>query len=277
MAKKKIAITLEENLLKRIDQIIDGKQIRNRSHAIEFLISQSLKPKISQALILAAGKGVRWRPLTSYLPKALIPIGKKPILEIIIDHLKNYSVKNIFIVIGTLGEKIKKYFGSGKDFGVKIQYILDKKETGTAQALNSAKNFLKKEPFFLWYVDELAEIDLEDFANFHLEQKTIGTVALSSITKPSLEYGIVKIKGSKIVEFLEKPEKKKARSYLVNAGIFIFENEIFNYIFPQDKSLEKDIFPRLISEQKLAGYVFGEKWFDVGFPQNYLLALKEWA
>ncbi|MBC7073889.1 NTP transferase domain-containing protein [Candidatus Parcubacteria bacterium] len=276
MAKKiRITVTLDPQTVERIDKLIDGEKIRSRSHAIEFFLSQNLKPKIEQAVILAGGKGVRWRPLTYQIPKALIPIKGKPILEIIIESLKNYSIKKIFVVIGTLGEKIKEYFGDGKKLGVKIYYVQDKKQKGTAPALKSVENFIKKETFLLWYVDELAEIDLSDFVNFHFEHKGIATMAISSISDPK-GYGIVKMKGPKIVEFTEKPKKEKIKSYLVNAGIFVFEPEIFNYILPSTLSLEKEVFPKLVKEKKLFGYFFGGKWFDIGIPENYLKALKEW-
>ncbi len=275
MGKKRITITLDEEILKRVDGFVDKEKIRNRSHAIEFLISQILKPKIRQAVILAAGKGVRWQPLTSHIPKALIPINGKPILEWTLEYFKKYGIKEIFLVIGALGEKIKEYFSDGKKFGVKIIYLKDKKEKGTAPALKVAQKFLKKETFLLWYVDELAEIDLADFIDFHLKYKGIGTVAISSLSNP-LGYGICKIQGPRIVEFYEKPPKKEIKSYLVNTGIFVFEPEIFDYIKDLDCSLEKEVFPRIIAEKKLFGYLFAGKWFDIGVPENYLKALKEW-
>lgn len=272
--KKRITITLDPKTLEKIDGLIDGEKIRNRSHAIEFFLIQNLKPKINKAAILAAGEGVRWKPLTSQIPKALIPIKGRPILELIIEKLRNASIRNIFVVIGTLGDKIKEYFGDGRNFGVKINYIQDKVQKGTAPALKTLEKFLKKESFLLWYVDELAEIDLLDFIDFHFKQKTLGTVAVSSTSKP-LDYGIVKLKGSKIVDFFEKPKKEKIKSHLVNAGIFVFESQIFQYISSKNYSLEKEVFPNLAKEKKLSGYLFEGKWFDIGSPENYLEALKE--
>lgn len=272
--KKRITITLDPKTLEKIDGLIDGEKIRNRSHAIEFFLIQNLKPKINKAVILAAGKGVRWRPLTSQIPKALIPIKGRPILELIIEKLRNASIRNIFVVIGTLGDKIKEYFGDGRNFGVKINYIQDKVQKGTAPALKTVEKFLKQESFLLWYVDELAEIDLLDFIDFHFKQKALGTVAVSSTSKP-LDYGIVKLKGPKIVDFFEKPKKEKIKSHLVNAGIFIFEPQIFQYISSKNYSLEREVFPILVKEKKLFGYLFEGKWFDIGSPENYLEALKE--
>ena len=98
--KTRITITLNKDLLNKIDGLVDKEKIRNRSHAIESLITKSLRPKISQAIILAAGKGVRWRPLTCEISKALIPIKGKPILEHTINYLRDYNIKRYFCEIG---------------------------------------------------------------------------------------------------------------------------------------------------------------------------------
>jgi len=276
MSKKtRITITLNEDLLNKIDNLVDKEKIRNRSHAIESLVIKSLRPKISQAVILAAGKGVRWRPLTYEIPKALIPIKGKPILEHTINYLRDYNIRNIFVVVGSLGEKIKDYFGSGERFGVKITYIEDKKEKGTAPALRAVKDFVKNEPFLFWYIDEIADINIDDLINFHTIHKALGTVALSSVSDP-VGLGAVKLQGPRITEFLEKPSRKKIESYVVNAGIFIFQPEVFDYINNKTLSLEKEVFPKIAEEKKLYGYLFSGKWFDIGTPKIYTKALKGW-
>ncbi len=273
--KTRITITLNEDLLTKIDSLVDKEKIRNRSHAIESLITKTLKPKISQAVILAAGKGVRWRPLTYEIPKALIPIKGKPILEHTINYLRDYNIRDIFIVVGNLGEKIKNYFGNGERFGINITYIEDKKEKGTAPALKAVKNFIKNESFLLWYIDEIADIDIDDLINFHTTHKALGTVALSSVSDP-IGLGAVKLQGPRVTEFLEKPLKKKIESYVINAGIFIFQPEIFNYLTNKILSLEKDVFPQISQEGKFYGYLFSGKWYDIGTPKVYAQAIKEW-
>jgi NDP-sugar pyrophosphorylase family protein len=273
--KTRITITLNEDLLAKIDSLVDKEKVRNRSHAIESLITKTLKPRISQAVILAAGKGVRWRPLTYEIPKALIPIKGKPILEHTINYLRDYNIRNIFVVVGNLGEKIKVYFGNGERFGVNITYIEDKKEKGTAPALRAVKNFIKNEPFLLWYIDEIADIDIDDLINFHTNHKALGTIALSSVSNP-IGLGAVKLQGPKVTEFLEKPPKKRVESYVINAGIFIFQPEIFDYLTNKTLSLEKDVFPQISQEEKFYGYLFSGKWYDIGTPKVYAQAIKEW-
>jgi NDP-sugar pyrophosphorylase family protein len=279
MKRQKVTLTIREDLLKRVDEIIDNTRIRNRSHAIEYLLNEALKPKVKKAYILAGGEGVRMRPFTHEIPKALLPVKGKPILEYQIDLLKNAEIREIFILVGHLGEKIKYHFGDGSRFGVKISYLEQKKKTiGTGYALYLAKNFFLKETFLVLYGDELIEINLKDFIDFHLSSGGIATLALSSIEKPSLTfYGVAKLRGKKIVEFLEKPQEEKGISQVLNAGVFCFEPKIFDYLLPKaNLSLENDIFPRLAKEGKLCGYLFEGKWFDVGTPEIYARAIKEW-
>ena len=168
MDRERLTITLRKDVLKRLDKTIDGNRIRNRSHAIEYHLNQSLPPSIDKALILAGGRGVNMRPFTYEMPKTMIPIKDKPILEYTIEHLRDAGIRELIINIGHLGEKIEKHFGDGKKYGVHIEYIREKKEQGTAGALRLAKEKIKGKPFLLMYGDVLAEIDINDFIDFHV-------------------------------------------------------------------------------------------------------------
>jgi len=276
MNRKKITITIREEILKKVDEIIDHTRIRNRSHALEYLLSQTLGPKIKQAFILAGGRGAKMKPVTEEIPKTLLPIAGKPILEYQVELLRDANIRDIVILLGHLGEKIKYHFGDGGKFGVKISYVEQKaKEIGTAYALNLAKHYFSSSPFLMMYGDVLAEINLKDFIDFHLSSGGLGTVALSSIGT-TLPYGMVRLRGKNIVEFVEKPQKE-GLSKVINAGLFCFEPGIFSYLsLKTNLSLEKDIFPKLAKEGKLAGYLFEGEWFDVGTPQIYEKAIKEW-
>ncbi len=277
MRRGKITITLREDLLKRVDEIIDGKQIRNRSHAIEYLLTQSLIPKVRTAFILAGGKGMKMKPLTEELPKPLLPIQGKPILEHQVELLRNHDIRDIFVLVGYLGEKIKYHLGDGGKFGVKITYIeQNQKEIGTAYSLALAKPFLSGNPFLMSYGDVLADMNLKDFIDHHIASHSIATVALTSIKYPSF-YGVAKLRGEKIVDFIEKPKEKEELSRVISAGIFCFEPKIFDYLSSKTElALEKDIFPQLAKEGKLDGYLFEGKWFDIGTPEIYARAIKEW-
>lgn len=273
--RDRLTITLKKDILKSLDKYIDGSRIRNRSHALEYILGKYFSPKVKKAVILAGGKGLKMRPFTYEMPKAMIPINGRPVLEYVIENLRRNDIREIILSIGHLGGKIKEYFGDGSMFGVKISYLVQKKETGTVEPLLQAQKLIGNEPFIFYYGDVLTSIDLLDMADFHLAGGSIATVAITSVKEPS-NWGVVRLKGSKVLSYLEKPSSRKDLSHLINAGIYIFEPEIFNYIKPNMTRIEKDIIPELINKNTLNGYIYDSEWYDVGNPDIYKKAVKHW-
>lgn len=268
MQRERLTITLKNDILKLVDKIIDGDKIRNRSHAIEYLLAKTLVPPKVKVLILAGGQGVSFRPLTYELPKAMIPIKGRPLLEHTLLRLKQFNLMDITISIGHLGEKIKNYFEDGSKLGLKISYLHQPGKSGTAKPLKQAEP-LFKESFLLIYGDVLTDINYLDLLDFHRgQQGQVATMALASVEKVSA-WGVVKLIGNKIVAFEEKPKKTSTRSHLVNAGICVLNPAIFKYISPTTDRLEKEVFPRLAEEGKLIGYPFEGDWHDVSTPKIY--------
>src|SRR3989338_1461434 len=173
MDRERLTITLHKSILAKVDKLIDGTKIRNRSHAIESLITQSLTTKVSQAVILVGGKGINMRPFTFEMPKGLFPVGGKPILEHIVEMLRKFEVRDIIFSIGHLGEKIKEHFGSGKKWDVRITYVAEEKEAGTGGALRLAQRHITSDTFLVIHGDILIDINLSDFISFHKEQATL--------------------------------------------------------------------------------------------------------
>jgi len=277
MERKKLTVTIKKDLFQKIDSIVDGKKIRNRSHATEYLIEAGLGiNKVKKAIILVGGEGTRLRPFTYELPKALLPIQGKPMVMHVMDLLKSHGVTNIYLAIGYKGEKIKEYFGNGSLFGFNIKYIEEKKPLGTAGPLRLAKKYLD-ETFFIVWGDILSEIDLTDFMHFHKNNAGLATVALTTVEDPS-RYGVASLKGNKIVGFIEKPKKEDAPSNLINAGIAIMEPEVITEYIPKRgrAMVEYDVYPLLASEGKLFGYPFEGQWLDTGTHEAYEKAIKEW-
>ena len=274
MPKTRLTITLDEDILKRVDAAIDGSKIRSRSHAIEYLLSKCLIPQSTKVLILAGGEGVKFRPLSSVLPKSLLPISGKPLLEHTILALKEQGLTDVYISVAHLGEKIQDYFGDGAKFGVRITYLeqAERKKTGTAQPLMQARKHFSQ-PFIVIYGDVLTHLNFLDLLDFHNSHRGIATMALASVEKPSM-WGVAAIEGNRIKDFVEKP-KTKTRSHLINAGIYVLDPEVFKYIDPRSLRLEKDLFPRLALEGKLYGYPFEGQWHDVSTPQIYAEVMKE--
>lgn len=276
MDRERLTITLRKDIIKQLDRTIDGFRIRNRSHAIEYFLSKGLGPKVSKAFILAGGRGVKMRPFTYEMPKAMIPVRNRPLLEHVIEIIRSFGIREIIISIDYLGDKIKDYFGDGGKFGVRITYAEEIKPKGTAVPLRSAKSLIGSNPFILWHCDVLADIDLMDFIDFHESHKGMVTMALTPVSDPSA-FGAVKLRGDNIVDFKEKAGHGPEVSRLINAGIYLMNPKIIDYIPKKPVSyLEKDVLPTLIKKGHLYGYVFEGKWFDVSTPAVYERALKEW-
>lgn len=266
--KKRVTLTVEGNVLDQVDKEVDGYKVKNRSHAVELLLLKALGANVpKQALILAGGKGTRLKPITREIPKPLVPLQGKPVLEYSLDLFKKFGIKDILISIGFKGEKIKEYFGDGKRFGVNIRYIEEDEPLGTAGPLKLAKKFLKGS-FIMCNADELKDIDLMDMFMAHKENNAMGTIALTSVEDTS-KYGVAKLAGSKILDFVEKPSKENAPSNFINSGLYILEPEVIDYVPEGFAMVEKDVFPKLAKEGKLFGYPFSGYWKPIGNFEQY--------
>jgi mannose-1-phosphate guanylyltransferase len=274
--KEKVSITIDSEILRKVGTMVDGEKVRNVSQAIESLLLKALIEKSSpKAFVLAGGKGIRLRPITYEIPKPLIPLQNKPILEHVIDLLRAYDVRDIVISIGYLGEKIKEYFSDEKRLGVKITFVEEREELGTGGPLRLAKNLLK-ETFVMVNGDNLLDIDLRKMYQFHVETGATATIALTTIDDPS-SYGVAVLEGNKIVKFVEKPRREDAPSKLINAGLYILEPKVIDLVPSSGSSfIEKDVFPLIAEKGELYGYLFTGQWFDTGTPDRYEKALREW-
>ena len=271
MRRKRITITIKPSILKKLDEVIDGKNIRNRSHAIEKILEEYFSSKINTAVVLAGGEGKNLRPYTWEVPKPLLPVKGKPILEYTIKGLKKARIEKVYLCIGHLGEKIKEYFKDGGKFGLEIKYIEEKKPLLTGGALNLLKNKLNS-PFLVVYGDILTNLDFEELIDFHLQNNPVATIALSLSDHPEL-YGQISIRGIKLTKFYGK--KEQIKSSIVNTGIYVFNPEIFQY-FPKNKKrfYLEDVLKELIKKDLVIGYLFDAQWFDVGTKETYERAIK---
>ncbi len=274
MPKERITITLAGSILEKIDKLVDKKTIRNRSHAIESILSEHIVSRITKVVILVAGKGMSLRPLTYELPKALLPVHDKPLLAHTIESLSKVGFKDIVLVTGHLGNKVEEVFSDGQNYGVNIDYCSDTQETGTAQAIKIAQKKLDNDPFLLIYGDVLADIDWLDFIDFHQSQSSHVTMAVTTVQDTD-SWGMIKMEGNKVVQVKEKTDSDMS-SHMINSGLFVVNPQVLSHIGKDDKSFEIDILPKLIEQKKLYGYHFSGKWFDIGSPEDYEKALKDW-
>ena len=273
--KERLTITLDSETLSLLDARIVGKKIKNRSHAIEVLLGRELgNNRPYKAILLLGGKGTRFRPITYELPKALLPLQGKTVPEHLIDLFKKFRITDLIFSVGYMAEKIQNYYGDGSKFGVKITYFKEDEALGSAGAIRLASPKLQ-ETFIVTNGDELKDIDIEEMYLFHKQNKALVTAALTTVEDPS-SYGVAKLEGNRILEFVEKPARELAPSNLINSGLSIWEPEVLKLIPKGFSMYEKDIFPQLAKERKLYGYIFSGQWFDTGTPERYEKAIKEW-
>jgi NDP-sugar pyrophosphorylase family protein len=227
-----------------------------------------------KAVILAGGRGTRLYPITYEIPKPLLPVKKKPIINYLVDLFLTQGIKEIAVLIGQdFREEFnwwkKRYYPKKK-----IKFLEEKKPLGTFGGLFYLKKWLADNPFFLTNGDELKKIDLKKMVQFHSQLPVQGTVALVKVPNPQ-NYGVVVCQKGIIQEFLEKPKNPPTK--YINSGLYLFSPEIFqHHLGPKFTMVETDLFPKLAKEKKLAGFKFRGKWMDTGTFQRYEEALKKW-
>ena len=230
--------------------------------------------KVLKAVILCGGKGTRMKPLTYEMPKPLLPVHGRSIIEHLFDLFKKYEVRDIILSVGYLKEKIKEHIGNGEKFELRVAYAEENKPLGTAGCLNLIKDRIN-ETFIVSNGDELKDINLNEMLKQHKQTKALATIALTEVQEPNA-YGVARLKGSRILEFVEKPPRGKEPSKFINSGLYILEPEVFRYIPLGFAMLEKDVFPKIAKLGKLHGYKFKGRWFDTGTFGGYEKAIKRW-
>ena len=225
-----------------------------------------------KAVILAGGIGTRMRPLTYVIPKAILPIGGKPLLEHMIRYLKEYGITEAIVCVAYLKNQIMDHFKDGRDLGTEIQYAESDMPLGTAGQLKTAEKYVS-DTFVAMNGDIITSLNLGKLINFHKKMGGIGTIALKKFEVP-VPYGHIEVDANSNIErFTEKP----TFSFMANAGIYVLQPKIFRYI-PQNRvaSLEKETFPTMLEKgEKLSGYYEDVYWADVGTITDFERVDKE--
>lgn len=222
---------------------------------------------------MAGGFGTRLRPLTNNIPKPMVPIVNKPILEHIVNLLKTHKIKDFVVLLYYMPDLIQKFLGDGRKFGVKIKYIVPDQDYGTAGAVKLSEKYIK-DKFVVISGDVLTDFNLTQISDFHNKKNTIATLSLYSSKNPR-QFGIVLTdKKDRIVRFLEKPSSSEVFSDTINTGIYFFNKEIFDYI-PEGESYDfsQNLFPLLLKNNlPIFGYKTKGYWRDVGNLEEYIEA-----
>ncbi|KWX01362.1 mannose-1-phosphate guanyltransferase [Carbonactinospora thermoautotrophica] len=227
-----------------------------------------------KAVVMAGGEGTRLRPMTSSMPKPLLPVVNRPIMEHVLRHLKRHGFTETVVTVQFLASLVRNYFGDGEDLGMRLQYANEEMPLGTAGSVKNAESALKDDTFLVISGDALTDIDLTKLVEYHKRKGALVTVCLTRVPNP-LEFGITIVDDEGRVErFLEKPTWGQVFSDTVNTGIYVMEPEIFDYV-PAGEAVDwsGDVFPRLLQEGKpVYGYVAEGYWEDVGTHESYLKA-----
>jgi len=218
-----------------------------------------------KAVILCGGEGTRLRPYTYTVPKPMLWLGTRHILEYSVEHLRKSGITDIILSVGYLKEQIMDHFGDGSKFGVKITYFIEDAPLYTAGALYPHKDQFK-ETFLVFMGDHITNINIEKFVKAHKKSGAVATIAAKK-RKTSLEYGIIEANDDDVVtSFKEKP----VINYLINTGMYVLEPKVLDYIEPKE-DFAKNIFPRLLEAgEKVTVYKFSrEYWMDIGRVKDY--------
>ncbi|HET9094318.1 MAG TPA: NDP-sugar synthase [Solirubrobacteraceae bacterium] len=226
-----------------------------------------------QALILAGGEGTRLRPLTSRMPKPVVPLVDEPFIGYMFDWLVSHGVDDVIMSCGFLADGVRDVLGDGSAYGIRLRYVEEPHPLGTGGALKYAEALLA-ERFFMLNGDILTDVDLTAQLEQHGRSGARATLALIGVEDPSA-YGLVQCReDGSVTEFLEKPGADDALdTNLINAGAYILEREILADLPPAGTniSIERDVFPKLVG-RGLYGYEASGYWLDIGTPSRYLQA-----
>jgi len=271
----KISSTKEEilkiALSKKLHQIpiVDDNGIVLDLKEIEELVEPKIKT--NRVILMVGGLGTRLRPLTQDMPKPMLKVGNKPILQTIVEKFAEYGFVNITMCVNFNASIIRDYFGDGKEFGVNIDYVLEEKRMGTAGALSLLKE-RPSEPFFVMNGDLLTNVNFEHIFNYHMINKATATMCVREYDY-EVPYGVVKMNDNKITAIAEKPVQK----FFVSAGIYMLSPEILDLI-PKNEFYDMPaLFEKLIKLSKnVISFPIREYWLDIGRMEEYQRANEEY-
>jgi mannose-1-phosphate guanylyltransferase len=222
-----------------------------------------------QAVILVGGEGKRLRPLTSTVPKPVVPLVDRPFISFMLEWLHRHGIDDVIMSCGFLATSVRNVLGDGSGIGIRLRFVEEPDPRGTAGALKFAESLLD-ERFLMLNGDVLTDIDLTKQLAQHEQTGAKATLALVPVPDPSA-YGLVHLEEDRSVrEFLEKPSSDSIDSNLISAGAYVLEREVLDLV-PAERnvSIEREVWPLLIGEG-LYGFPSDSYWLDIGTPERYL-------
>lgn len=224
-----------------------------------------LKQTDVDVVILCGGKGTRLKEVVSDRPKPMAEINSHPFLDILIDYVSSFGFKRVILSVGYKADYIKDYYRN-KKFPCETLFSQENEPLGTAGGVKQAENLVQSNPFLVLNGDSFCPVDLSQFLDFHSKKGASVSMVVTE-AEDVKDFGTISLDAlQRIVRFEEKKEGKKS---FINAGIYLFQKEVFSLIPSHVRySLEHDLFPTLV-DQKFYGYVTQEKLIDIGTPERY--------
>ena len=222
-----------------------------------------------QAVILVGGEGTRLRPLTSTVPKPVVPLVDRPFIAFMLEWLRRHGVDDVIMSCGFLATSVRNVLGDGAGLGIRLRFVEEPDPRGTAGALKFAEPMLD-ERFLMLNGDVLTDIDLSEQIAQHERTGAKATLALVPVADPSA-YGLVHLNDDRSVrDFVEKPSPDAIDTNLISAGAYVLDREILELVPPdRNVSIEREVWPRLIGAG-LYGFPSESYWLDIGSPERYL-------
>ena len=247
MSKKRVSLTLKHDIVGRLDAEADKEGI-NRSQLVENILESYFNSKaIDTAVVFCGDKDL----------KALREYQGRPVLEHVLTHLAEENISRVFLLVGPNSDKIREEFGSRYD-GLQLSYVSEEAPSGTANALKKVSDEISS-TFIAVNGHVVTDVDMQEMLEIHRDESSVSTMALTSVEDPS-GYGVVRLKGRRILGFEEKPESYENLSRLINAGTYVFDPEIFDQL---DSNSLENAFEELAEKNSLSGYIYGGKWKDI--------------
>lgn len=229
------------------------------------------QPRENWVTLMAGGLGSRLSPLTDVIPKPLLRVGSKPILEVILESFIAYGFRRFFLSVNYRKEMIKEYFGTGSAWGVEIEYLEENGRLGTAGSL-SLFSERPEQPFFVMNGDLLTRINFQHVLNFHLEHQSCATLCVRKVEQ-TVPYGVVRLDAHRLLNIEEKP----VQEYFVNAGIYLLDPEVLELI-PKGQYFDMPtLFQSIIKQGKTtAAFPFLDYWMDIGRMGDFRQACQDY-
>lgn len=226
---------------------------------------------LRQAILMVGGEGTRLRPLTENLPKPMLPVAGRPILEHILEHLKNHGIEQVTMALGYRAQQIKEHFGAGKGLGLNIEYVLEEKPLGTAGAIGLISD-IDDSPLLVMNGDILTDLDLSAMALSHVRRESVITVGVRPY-QHQVPYGVTKLMGTRIISLEEKP----MLTCWSNAGIYVLDPQVRSVI-PKNTYHDMTLLieNRISDGDKVSAFAIREYWCDIGLPEDYDRAMSVW-